>query len=485
MAVAAGTFIAGENPLSDQLTLFLLQVVIIVTLSRFLAFLLGFIRQPRVIAEVVGGILLGPSALSRWPAFKDTIFPKESLPKLNLIANFALIFFLYIVGLEIDPTSLRRKLKQSASISLTGIILPFVVGIAISKIIYDAYGDQSVPFYSFFVFIGVAISITAFPVLARILTELKLMTQIVGQTTLAAAAVDDAIAWTLLILVVALINNPSNAVQAIYVFLVTIGWGLLMWFLARPILTKMVQRSRHENGASQTNLLAIFLLICISAWFTQAVGVHAIFGGFLAGLVTPHDRGFSHKLTEKIQEFVGVLLLPLYFAYSGLNTNISTLTDGKAWGLTVLVIAVAIAGKVVGCTAAAKMTGFNWRESFAVGFLMSCKGLVELVVLNLGLQAGVINTKVFTMFVIMALFTTFITTPIVRWIYPESMYKAPINSITDDVVVDTDPTQKNANGEVLPVANGDAASVHSNEKVSVTEEVPVAEKKQSSVDTIV
>ncbi|KAJ3043703.1 K(+)/H(+) antiporter [Rhizophlyctis rosea] len=423
MAVAAGTFIAGENPLTDQLTLFLLQVIIIVTLTRFLAFLLDFIRQPRVIAEVIGGILLGPSALSRWGAFKDNVFPAASLPKLNLIANFALIFFLYIVGCEIDPSKLGKKFRQSASISLVGIILPFAIGTGVSKIIYDAYGDPNVPFYSFLVFCGVAMSITAFPVLARILTELKLMKVVVGQTTLSAAAVDDATAWTLLILVVALINNPANGVQAIYVFLVVVAWGLLMWFAARPVLTWMVrQKNTDENGVSPRTLLAVFLLICISAWFTQAAGVHAIFGGFLAGLVTPHDRGFSLKIQEKIEEFVGILLLPLYFAYSGLNTNIATLSDGKAWGLTILIIVVAVAGKVIGCTASARLTGFTWRESFAVGFLMNCKGLVELVVLNLGLQAGVINQKVFTMFVIMALVTTFMTTPIVKWIYPSHLY---------------------------------------------------------------
>ncbi|KAJ3144163.1 K(+)/H(+) antiporter [Geranomyces variabilis] len=265
-------------------------------------------------------------------------------------------------------------------------------------------------------------SITAFPVLARILSELKLLASPVGQVTMAAAAVDDGTAWCLLILVVALINNPSDSVRAVYVFLATLAWGLFLYFAVRPILVKLVHRNAGSDGISSTSMLAIFIVILGSSWFTQAVGVHAIFGGFLAGLICPHDHGFAIKLTEKIEDFVTILLLPLYFAYSGLHTDIGSLSDGTAWGYVILVIVVACGGKVFGCTLAAKIGGFDWRESLAVGFLMNSKGLVELIVLNLGYSAGVINQKIFTIFVIMALFTTFITTPICSWIYPPKYY---------------------------------------------------------------
>ncbi|KAJ3171254.1 K(+)/H(+) antiporter [Geranomyces variabilis] len=420
--VSSGTFLAGDNPLTDPIALFLIQALIIICISRVLAIGLGHLRQPRVIAEVIGGILLGPSVLSRSTAFRTTIFPAESLPRLSLVANIGLIFFLFLVGLELDPTTLVKRARQSAAISITGIALPFAAGVGVSKLIYDNLADQTVPFYSFFVFCGVAMSITAFPVLARILTELKLLASPVGQVTLAAAAVDDGTAWCLLILVVALINNPSDSVRAVYVFLTVLAWGLFLYFAVRPVLVRLVHRNAGSDGISSASMLAIFVVILGSSWFTQAVGVHAIFGGFLAGLICPHDHGFAIKLTEKIEDFVTILLLPLYFAYSGLNTDIGSLSDGSAWGYVMLVIVVACGGKVIGCTLAAKVGGFNWRESLAVGFLMNSKGLVELIVLNLGYTAGVINQKIFTIFVCMALVTTFITTPICSLIYPPRFY---------------------------------------------------------------
>ncbi|KAJ3181483.1 K(+)/H(+) antiporter [Geranomyces variabilis] len=420
--VASGTFLAGDNPLADPVALFLIQALIIICISRVLAIGLGYLRQPFVIAEVIGGILLGPSVLSRSTAFKTTIFPTESLPRLSLVANIGLIFFLFLVGLELDPTTLVKKARHSAAISITGIALPFAAGVGVSKLIYDNLADQTVPFSSFFVFCGVAMSITAFPVLARILTELKLLASPVGQVTLAAAAVDDGVAWCLLILVVALINNPSDSVRAVYVFLTVLAWGLFLYFGVRPVLIRLVNRNAGSDGISSASMLAIFVVILGSSWFTQAVGVHAIFGGFLAGLICPHHHGFAVKLTEKIEDFVTILLLPLYFAYSGLNTDIGSLSDGTAWAYVLLVIVVACGGKVIGCTIAARIGGFNWRESLAVGFLMNSKGLVELIVLNLGYTAGVINQKIFTIFVCMALVTTFITTPICSLIYPPRFY---------------------------------------------------------------
>ncbi|KAG5456285.1 MAG: Cation/H+ exchanger [Olpidium bornovanus] len=303
MAVSE-SFVSGANPLRDPLALFLVQVLLIVVVSRALAVGLGYLKQPRVIAEVIGGILLGPSALS------------------SLIANFALIFFLYLVGLELHPSSLKEKARASALVSLVGIVVPFGAGAGVMKIIYENFGDPQVPFYAFFVFGGVAMCITAFPVLARILTERRLISVPVGQTTLAAAAVDDAVAWTLLVLVVALINNAlpsssaavphtSNPVEAVYVFLLVLAWALLLWFAVRPLLAKFVLKTSSEQAASEMSVTVIFLLICVSAFYTQAVGVHAIFGGFLVGLITPHERGFAIKLTEKIEDLVGVLLLPL------------------------------------------------------------------------------------------------------------------------------------------------------------------------------
>lgn len=267
-------------------------------------------------------------------------------------------------------------------------------------------------------FCGVAMSITAFPVLARILTEQKLLGTDVGQITLAAAGTDDAIAWCLLILVVALINNPAHAINAFYVFLITLAFAAFLWLAVRPVMIYLIKRSDSDNGADQFNVFFVFLCMCVAAFFTQAVGVDTIFGAFLVGLITPHDNGFSIAMTEKIEDLVSILFLPLYFAYAGLNVQLGDLDDGQSWGFVFLVIVVACAGKIIGCTAAARSAGIPWRESFTVGFLMNTKGLVELIVLNLGLQAGVITPKLYAIFLIMALTTTFMTCPIVAWIYP-------------------------------------------------------------------
>ncbi|KAI8916315.1 Cation/H+ exchanger, partial [Gorgonomyces haynaldii] len=416
--VSSGSFIDGDNPLSDNLSLFLIQLLIIITLSRVLAAGLQYLRQPPVIAEVIGGLILGPTALSSIPAFKDNVFPPASLPRLKLVADFGLVLYLFLVGMELDPVKVMKDFKKSASVSIAGIVMPFGLGVAVSKLIYDLYGDPKVPFTSFFVFCGVAMSITAFPVLARILASRKLMNTTVGQATLASAATDDAIAWCLLVLVVALINNPNNSINALYVFLIVVAYGIFLWVAIRPFLQWLVARSSKESGVSQLNVTILFLMLCASAWFTQAVGVHAIFGGFLMGLITPHEHGFAIAITEKLEDLVMILLLPLYFAYSGLNTRLQSLDDGTAWGIVVLVIVVACGGKIVGCSAAARLGGLPARESLTVGFLMNTKGLVELIVLNLGLQGGVITQKIFSIFVIMALVTTFMTVPIVSFIYP-------------------------------------------------------------------
>ncbi|KAJ3120437.1 K(+)/H(+) antiporter [Nowakowskiella sp. JEL0407] len=429
-AVAEGTVLAGANPLADTLALFLLQALIIIIVARLLAVVLSYLRQPTVIAEVIGGILLGPSALGQITAYREALFPQKSLPLLSLVANVGLILFLFIVGLELDPLELVQNSVQSLTISLAGVIFPFALSILCSKVLYDLIMIPDVevskaalpPFSSFLVFTGVAMSITAFPVLARILAERKLLATKVGKVTLTAAAVGDASAWCLLVLVVALISNPSNSIMALYVFLVVVAWGLFLWFAIRPIFKFLIDRTENET-ISQFAVVFIFLAVLVSSWFTQIIGVHAIFGSFLVGLCVPHTHGFAIKLTEKVEDLVSIVFLPLYFAYSGLNTRIDQLNDGQSWLMVLLVTAVACFGKIVGCGIPGRFTGLNWRESWAVGVLMNTKGLVELIVLNLGLQAGVISARVFTIMVMMALITTFTTVPVISVIYPPKFYK--------------------------------------------------------------
>ncbi|RKP27342.1 Sodium/hydrogen exchanger family-domain-containing protein, partial [Syncephalis pseudoplumigaleata] len=430
MSTDVGGIITGSNPIKynsgNPLPLFLIQALVIILLCRLLQYPLSYLRQPRVIAEVIGGILLGPTAFGRIPGFTVNLFPAESLPLINLVANFGLVFFLFLVSLELDPSMLLKSARRTIGISLAGMALPFGVGVAVSYALYQQLGEEykSSGFGGFLLFCGIAMSITAFPVLARILSELNLLKTHVGSITISAAAVDDAVSWCLLALVIAIVNAGSG-IHALYIFLVAIGYVLFLILVIRPIFVRFVipRYYNPELGPSQLIVTVVVVMVFISAFFTDALGIHAIFGGFVIGVIMPHEGGFAVKLTEKIEDLITVVFLPLYFALSGLKTEIGLLNDGRSWGMVVLVIVVAVGGKVFGCSTVAKISGMTWREALSVGFLMNCKGLVELIVLNLGLDAGVIDKKVFAILVLMALVTTFITTPIVMWLYPPRYWR--------------------------------------------------------------
>ncbi|KAK9420056.1 putative Cation/H+ exchanger domain-containing protein [Seiridium unicorne] len=404
---------------SNPITLFIIQAGIIIIFCRLLHFPLSYLGQPRVIAEVIGGILLGPSVLARIPGFKDAIFPTASMPVLNNVANLGLILFLFLIALELDIRLFTANWRIALSVGLAGMILPFGLGVAIAYGVYHQFpGANTLNFGVFALFVGTALAITAFPVLCRILSELRLLSSTVGVTVLAAGVGNDVVGWVLLALCVALVNN-SSGLTALWVLLVAVGWVLFLVFAVRPAFHWVLRRTGSiQNGPTQGVVALTLLLVLTSAWFTSIIGVHAIFGGFLVGLICPHDGGFAIKLTEKIEDLITVLFLPLYFALSGLNTNLGLLNDGITWGYVVAIIAVAFAGKIGGGTLAARGMKLVWRESLTIGVLMSCKGLVELIVLNIGLEAGILTQKTFTMFVVMALVTTFATTPIVKGLYP-------------------------------------------------------------------
>ncbi|KAL3420839.1 k(+) h(+) antiporter 1 [Phlyctema vagabunda] len=425
-AAPQGGVLEGLNPAtynaSKPIILFIIQAALIIIFCRILHWPLSKLRQPRVIAEVIGGIILGPTAMMRIPGFKDSIFPTASMPILNLVANLGLILFLFLVALEVDMRMFMQNWRIAFSVGFAGMVLPFGLGVAIAYGLYHQFRtDEGIVHISFGVyalFIGTALSITAFPVLCRILTELNLLSTPVGVTVLAAGVGNDVTGWILLALCVALVNNGSG-IAALYVLLCCVGWILFLVYAIRPGFMYMLRRTGSiQNGPTQTMVAVTILLVLISAWFTEIIGVHAIFGGFLVGLICPHDGGFAIKLTEKIEDLVTVLFLPLYFALSGLNTDIGLLNDGITWGYVIGVVAVAFAGKIIGGTLAARACKLVWRESLAIGVLMSCKGLVELIVLNIGLQAKILSTRTFTIFVVMALITTVSTTPLTSWIYP-------------------------------------------------------------------
>ncbi|KAJ2539788.1 K(+)/H(+) antiporter, partial [Coemansia sp. RSA 1853] len=400
---------------------------------------------PSVISEIIGGILLGPTALGRWKAFSTNVFPKESLVNLNLVANFGLVLFLFMIGLELDPRMLKKNISRGVAISIAGIALPFGLGAAVSYALYSILMDSAGKFVNFLLFCGVAMAITAFPVLARILTERNLLKTTVGSISMSAAAVDDVVSWCLLALVIALTNN-SSGLTALYVFLAGLAWVLFVMFAVRPVFLGYLRRSGVLSGRdpTQTVLFITFMMVLISAFYTDAIGIHAIFGGFLIGVIIPHDGGFAVKVVEKIEDVVHIFFLPIYFTLSGLKTDFTDLKEGETWGLWVLVTFVAFFGKIVGCGLAARFTKFTWRESLTVGILMATKGLVELVVLNIGLDAGVIDTRIFSLMVLMAIVTTVATTPLVTWIYPPKYHKRLDDLHTDGTASESGDVDPNA-----------------------------------------
>ncbi|KAI0968168.1 K+/H+ antiporter 1 [Xylaria arbuscula] len=422
---AQGGILEGVLPnvfsTSNPINLFIIQAGIIIILCRLLHYPLSLLGQPRVIAEVIGGILLGPSVLSRIPGFQKNILPTESLPVLNNVANLGLILFLFLIGLEVDLRLFTTNWRVALSVSVGGLILPFGLGYAVAWGIYHQFQDEitnNVNFGVFGLFVGTALGITAFPVLCRILSELNLLSNSVGVTVLAAGVGNDVVGWILLALSVALVNN-DNGLTALYVLLVTVGWLLFLIFAVRPVFHWALRKTGSiQNGPTQGMIAVTLLLVLTSAWFTSIIGVHAIFGAFLVGLICPHDGGFAIKVTEKLEDLITVLFIPLYFAFSGLSTNLGLLNDGITWAYVIAIIAIAFGGKIIGGTLTAKLNGLVWRESFTIGVLMSCKGLVELIVLNVGLQAHILSQKTFTMFVVMALVTTVATTPLTKALYP-------------------------------------------------------------------
>ncbi|KAL8827946.1 MAG: hypothetical protein Q9170_006811 [Blastenia crenularia] len=425
-AAHQGGILEGANPskydAKNPIIMFIIQAGIIVIFCRLLHYPLSKIRQPRVIAEIIGGILLGPSVLGRIPGFSNAIFPKESIPALSLVANFGLILFLFLVGLEVDLRIFLSNWRVALSVGAAGMALPFGLGCAIAYGLYHEFRDDSglvpISFGTYMLFVGVAMAITAFPVLCRILTELKLLQDHVGVVVLSAGVGNDVVGWILLALCVALVNAGSG-VTALYVLLTCIGYVLFLVYAIRPaFLWILTKNGSIQNGPSQSIVGLTILMTLASAFFTGIIGVHPIFGGFLIGLICPHDGGFAIKLAEKLEDLVTVFFLPLYFALSGLSTNIGLLDSGITWAYVIGVIFTAFFGKFIGGTIAARLCKMIWRESFTVGVLMSCKGLVELIVLNIGLQAKILSQRTFTIFVVMALATTFATTPLTTALYP-------------------------------------------------------------------
>ncbi|KAG2341209.1 hypothetical protein BDR05DRAFT_991066 [Suillus weaverae] len=433
-ATAQGDLLSGVDPTafttSDLLRLSIIQIGMIVMMGQLLSLGLGKIRQPKVVAEVLGGILLGPTAMGRIPGFTKHIFPAQSLPYLSLVANIGLCLFLFIVGLKIDANIITRNARSSLFIALSTMALSFGLGAAISVPLYHNFIPPPVKFTYFMVFTGMSFSTTAFPVLCRILTALKLLDTTVGVVVLSAGVCNDIVGWSLLALAVALVNATSG-LTALWILLTCVAFtAFIMWPVRIGLLRFARFTGSTENGPTMFFMTVTILIFWACSFFTDIAGVNAIFGAFLAGVIVPREGALAISLTEKLENMVIIVFLPLYFALSGLNTDFGLLNNGVTWGFTIAIICLDFVGKVSACTITTRVSGMNWRESSTVGLLMSCKGPVEWIILNIGLSTGILTQRVFSMFVLEALVLTCITTPLVSILYP---HKCRARALAGDV----------------------------------------------------
>jgi Kef-type K+ transport system membrane component KefB len=386
-----------------------LTLAAVVALGWLLGNLLGFLGQPPVMGEVIAGIILGPSVLGRlFPEAAEFLLPASVAPFLSVIAQLGVIMYMFLIGLELNLDALKDRRQATITIAHAGIVIPFILGAALSLFLYPRLSSSDVPFTSFALFLGVAMAITAFPVLARILTDRGMQKTRLGVTALACAALGDATAWCLLAFVVGVAQATVN------VALVVIGWTAFyiafMFLIVRPIVARLLTAPTLTRGTSAL----IFVALLLSALATEFIGVHAIFGAFLLGAVIPHDSAVAREFTHKLEDVVTVLLLPAFFALTGLRTQFGLVSSLDEWLICLLIFGVATAGKFAGVCLAARITGLGWRASSALGILMNTRGLMELVVLNIGLDLKVISPALFAMMVLMALATTILTTPLLQ-----------------------------------------------------------------------
>jgi Kef-type K+ transport system membrane component KefB len=402
-----------------DLNTLLIQISVILVVSYSVGWLLSNFNQPQVVGEMVAGIMLGPSLLG-WlaPDLSARIFPAESLGFLYALSQVGLLLFMFMVGLELDTHKLRRLGPTALVISQTSIVVPFVLGALLAFHLHPIVAAE-VPFTGFVLFMGAAMSVTAFPVLARILNERDLLRTRVGALTIVCAAVDDVTAWCFLAVILTMIRSELNHLPLWQMLIGIAIYLAVMLFVLRPMARRLA--ARHQEAKLTDRVVAILLLCMLaSSWATEGLGIHALFGAFLAGAIIPKDNGFAEDLRNKLRPLVVVFLVPLFFSLTGLRTSLGLINSGDMLFYCGLVFIVAIAGKFGGSTIAARVMGTPLRESAAIGILMNTRGLIQLVILNIGLDIGVLTPPLFSMMVMMAVGTTLMTTPVLAWVYPDS-----------------------------------------------------------------
>jgi Kef-type K+ transport system membrane component KefB len=408
-----------------NLFILVLQIAVVLVVCRGVGALFQWVQQPRVVGEMFAGIMLGPSLLG-WmaPHFSTYLFPVSSLGFLNALSQIGVIVFMFLVGLSINPRELKKQGHAAVLTSHVSITAPFVLAAFLALYLYTRLSDDSVAFTSFALFMGAAMSITAFPVLARILSERSMLSSRLGTVAIACAAVDDATGWCILAYIVVLIRSAHSTTSIWLTLAGNLVFAVVMIYIVRPLLRRY-EKVYRETGAISENMMALMLLlVLVSALCTESLGIHLLFGAFLMGAIMPKQRHFVRYVLDRFETITVTLLLPLFFAFTGLRTNIGLVKGPTMWMYCGLIILVATAGKLGGSTLASWLSGMPIREAASLGTLMNTRGLMELVILNIGLDIKVISPALFSMMVIMALVTTFMTTPVLNLVCPKALLES-------------------------------------------------------------
>ena len=403
--------ISMQHNFKDPLAILLAQIITIILVARFFGWVFKKIGQPSVIGEIIAGIVLGPSLLGMYfPDFSAALFPVESLGNLKFLSQIGLILFMFVIGMELDLKALKNKANEAVVISHASIVIPFALGIGLAYFVYDRFAPEGVKFLAFSLFMGIAMSITAFPVLARIVQERGIHKTRLGAIVITCAAADDITAWCILAVVIAIVK-AGTFVSSLYIISLAIIYVVAMLFIVKPFLKRIGDLYGSKDSIIKPVVAIFFLVLILSSYATEVIGIHALFGAFMAGTIMPDVPKFRTIFIDKVEDVAVILLLPLFFVFTGLKTEIGLLNDPYLWKVTFFIILVAVVGKFLGSALAAKFVGQNWRDSLTIGALMNTRGLMELIVLNIGLELKVLTPEVFTMMVIMALVTTFMTGP--------------------------------------------------------------------------
>jgi len=394
------------------LSILLLQVIIILFTSRIFGFIFSKLGQQTVIGEILAGVFLGPSIFG-WlsPELFAVIFPHNSFLSLQFLSQIGLVFFMFVIGMELDLSKIKSKAHDAIIISQVSIIFPFFLGTCVSYYTFQELASKNISFLSFALFMGISMSITAFPVLARIIKERGLTKTPLGVLAITCAAVDDVTAWCLLAAAIAIVKAGSIT-SSLFTIGLAIAYIAFMLFIIKPWLQKMSDKRMKTEKVDKTVIGISFFLLLLSAYFTEIIGIHALFGSFIAGVVMPNNIRFKEILTDKVEDVSTILLLPIFFAFTGLRTQIGLLNEGHLWLYCIVIISVAIIGKLAGSAFTARIIGRTWQDSLSIGALMNTRGLMELIVLNIGYDLGVFGPEIFSILVLMALFTTFMTGPL-------------------------------------------------------------------------